>query len=278
MWLRKITQWQTDGLSCALVTIIDSSGSTPRKIGSKMAVNQNGEIGGSIGGGAVELTCIESAKTAITNAICITRSFVSKNDGEEWMPSDGDRALGVCGGSLTVFIEPLLLDPELVIFGGGHIGYYLGRLCEVLEIPYRVYDDRKEFVSSERFPGANSLISAPFTQIRDSIPLNEKSYCVIMTYGHDHDEEVLEQLLQCSEVPYIGMIGSVRKASVLIRNIKKRGGFIDDRVYCPVGLRIGRNLPQEIALSIMSEVILLMRGGTLEHMRKDWTTGFNENS
>ena len=101
--------------------------------------------------------------------------------------------------------------------------------------------------------------------------LSGKSYCVIMTYGHEHDEEVLEQLLQNSDIPYIGMIGSINKAAVLIQNIKRRGGVVDHRLYCPIGLCIGRNLPQEIALSVIAEVILLMRGGSLKHMRNDWS-------
>ena len=270
MWLKNITKWGAEGIPCALVTIIKATGSTPRKTGSKMAVSQSGEIAGSVGGGAVELLCIILAKEAIASGTCITRSFVSKGEGEEWKPSQEDTALGVCGGSLTVFIEPIIPEYELVIFGGGHVGLNLGRLCEVLEMPYRVYDERVEFVDTNRFPGAKGLICAPFTEISPNIILSGRSYCVIMTYGHEHDEEVLEQLLKNTEIPYIGMIGSPRKAGVLIRNIRQRGGIIDNRLYCPIGLHIGRNLPQEIALSVMAEVILLMQGGSPEHMRIDW--------
>jgi xanthine dehydrogenase accessory factor len=271
MWLNKITQWRAEGVPCALVTIIEVEGSTPRKTGSKMAVSLNGETAGSVGGGAVELQGIALAKEAIEQEICISRRFVSKGEGEEWKPSKEDTALGVCGGSLTIFIEPLILEPELVIFGGGHVGLSVGKLCEVLDMPYRVYDDREEFVDPRRFPGAKELICAPFTDIASHVTLSGRNYCVIMTYGHEHDEEVLEQLLKNSEIPYIGMIGSKSKAGVLIRNIKQHGGVIDKRLYCPIGLRIGRNLPPEIALSIMAQVILLMRGGSFEHMRIDWS-------
>ncbi|MFH0968315.1 MAG: XdhC/CoxI family protein [Methanobacteriota archaeon] len=272
MWLKNITKWRAEGVPCALVTIIEAVGSTPRKTGSKMAVSRSGDIAGSVGGGAIELLCISLAKEAITKETCITKRFVSKGEGEEWKPSQEDNVLGVCGGSLTVFIEPLILEPELVIFGGGHVGLNLGKLCEVLEMPYRVYDDREDFVDARRFPGARELVCAPFTEILPHITLSPTSYCVIMTYGHEHDEEVLEQLLKNSDIPYIGMIGSKSKAGVLIQNIKQRGGVIDNRIYCPIGLRIGRNLPTEIALSIMAEVILVMRGGSLEHMRLDWST------
>lgn len=271
MWLKNVVEWHAAGVPCALVTIIEAVGSTPRKVGSKMAISIDGETTGSIGGGAVELLCIALAKEAIAREACITRRFESRGEGEEWIPSDDEHALGICGGSLTVFIEPLVSEPELVIFGGGHIGLHLARLCDVLEMPYRVYDDRRDFVEPGRFPAARELVCAPFTDIRSRITLSDRSYCVVMTYGHEHDEEVLDLLLKDHDIPYIGMIGSPNKASVLIRNIRQRGGVIDTRVYCPVGLRIGRNLPQEIALSVMAEVMLLMRGGSPDHRRIDWS-------
>jgi xanthine dehydrogenase accessory factor len=271
MWLNSIAKWRDEGVPCALVTIIEATGSTPRSTGSKMAININGETAGSVGGGAVELLCMDLAKEAIENETCITRSFMSRGEGEEWKPSDPEHALGVCGGAVTVFVEPLVLEPELVIFGGGHVGLSLSKMCEVLGIPYHVYDDRQEFIGAGRFPGAKKLVCAPFTEIASHITLSGRSYCVIMTYGHEHDEEVLEQLLKNRRIPYIGMIGSPSKAGVLIRNIRQRGGVVDNRLYCPIGLRIGRNLPPEIALSVMAEVIFLMRGGSLDHMRIDWS-------
>jgi xanthine dehydrogenase accessory factor len=270
MWLKQMAEWRAQGIPCALVTITESEGSTPRKTGSNMAVSGSGEIAGSVGGGAVEHFCIALAKEAIGKETCITRRFLSKGDGDDWKPTDEEHALGVCGGALTVFIEPVVPEPELVIFGGGHVGLYLARLCEVLEIPCRMYDDRPEFADAGRFPKARDVICAPFTEIAGHISLSGSSYCVIMTYGHQYDQIVLEQLLREKSLPYIGMIGSPAKAGVLIRNIQKKGEVIDNRLYCPIGLRIGRNLPQEIALSVLSEITLLMRGGKLEHMRLNW--------
>jgi len=271
MWLKALSQWRSEGIPCALVTIIDAVGSTPRKAGSNMAVNHRGEIAGSVGGGAVEHLCIALAREAMARETCLTRRFESKGDGEDWMPSEGDKALVVCGGAVTVFIEPILVDPEVVIFGGGHVGQSLAGYCELLELPYRVYDDRPEFVDAERFPGARARICGSYTDL-SAVELTSRSYCVIMTQGHQHDEEVLDQLLLNSEIPYIGMIGSPRKASVLIRNIQERGGVIDKRVYCPIGLGLGTNLPREIGLSIISELILIMKGGTSGHRRLDWNT------
>jgi len=269
MWLERLVEWQTRGIPCALVTIIAAQGFTPRKTGAKMVVNKDGQSAGSVGGGTAEQQCLELARKAIDERTCITQRFVSLAEGDEWVADD--RPLGACGGTLTVFIEPIVPEPELVLFGGGHIGQYLARLCSAMEMPYRVYDDRPEILTPERFPGAAALVCAPFDKIPGNIELSALSYCVIMTYGHDHDEIVLEQLLPDRDIPYIGMVGSPNKARVLIDHIRSRGGVIDERFYCPVGLSIGRNQPQEIALSILSEVVLVCRGGSPVHLRRDWT-------
>jgi xanthine dehydrogenase accessory factor len=270
MWLKRLNEWQSAGIPCALVTIIDAQGSTPRKTGSKMALSIKGETAGSIGGGTVEQACIKLAITALAENRCLTKRFASKAEGEEWVSVDNDTTLVVCGGALTVFIEPLTAEPEIVIFGAGHIGQSLAKLCAAMDMPFRVYDDRPDYATSARFSEARQCICAPFTDIAGNITLSHLSYCVIMTYGHDQDEVVLEQLLKNQDLPYIGMVGSPNKARVLIDNIKSRGGTIDGRLYCPVGLRLGRNLPQDIALSVLSEVVLLSRGGNLAHMRIDW--------
>ncbi len=268
MWLERLQEWTAAGVPCAIVTIIDAQGFTPRKTGAKMVVNGKGECAGSVGGGTAEQQSIDLARTAMAKGQCITQRFVSQ--GEDWVA--GDLSLGACGGSLTLFIEPLVPEPELVLFGGGHIGQCLARLCAAIDMPYRVYDDRPEILVAERFPGARALICAPFTEIGSQIDLSALSYCVIMTYDHKYDEMVLEQLTAIPEIPYLGMVGSPGKAQVLIRNIMERGGVVDDRLYCPVGLKIGRNQPQEIALAIFAEVMLLCRGGSLMHMRRDWST------
>ena len=271
MWLERLVAWQSQGISSAIVTVIAAQGFTPRKAGAKMVVNALGESAGSVGGGTAEQQCIALAKQAMAERRCITQRFVSQVEGGEWVADE--KNLGACGGALTVFIEPVTPEPEVVIFGGGHIGQCLGRLCAAMDMPYRVYDDHQDILTPERFPGARALVCAPFDAIGTQIELNNLSYCVIMTYGHDHDETVLEQLARNQEVPYIGMVGSPNKARVLIENIRGRGGAIDKRLFCPVGLKIGRNQPQEIALSILAEITLVCRGGTLEHMRRDWSVG-----
>ena len=268
MWLNSLYEWKNKGIACAIVTIIKAEGSVPRGVGSKMVVNELGDIDGSVGGGVVEHVSREQAAKAIRENKCLTLDFSLK--GDVWQVTEDRKIQGLCGGSLSVFIEPFLPHSELVIFGGGHIGEKLGMFCEIMNFPYRVYDDRQEYVTQERFPGATERICKPYTELTRSIRLTKASYCIILTHGHEHDEVCLEQLLKNKDIPYIGMIGSAVKVKVIVDHIRSRGGIIDSRLYSPVGLRIGRNLPEQIALSIMAEVMLLMEGGALEHFRVRW--------
>jgi xanthine dehydrogenase accessory factor len=253
---------------CAIVTIIKAEGSVPRGVGAKMVVSEANDIDGSVGGGPVEHISREEAIKAIQQNKCLTLDFSLR--GDQWEVTPTRTVQGLCGGAVSVFIEPVLPGKELVIFGGGHIGEKLGKFCEILNLPYRVYDDREQYASVDRFPSATERICQPYEALSKAIKLTRASYCVILTHGHSHDEVCLEQLLQNKEVRYIGMIGSANKVKVLIEHVRSRGAIVDDRLYSPIGLRIGRDLPEEVALSIIAEVMLLMNGGSLEHFRVQW--------
>jgi xanthine dehydrogenase accessory factor len=267
MWLKSLTEWKKKGIPCAIATIIRAEGSTPRQAGAKMVINADGDIAGSVGGGTVEYECMKAAEIAIKENKPILKEFSlqGETDGGNGLPCGG-----ICGGNVTVFIEPIIVRNEIVILGAGHIAEKLGRFCSILEIPYRVFDDRKEYLTEDRFPNASQLVHGDFNTIEKSIELGVESHCVIMTYGHQFDEICLEQLVKRKELPYIGMIGSPKKVAIIIKNLHDRNVYLDERVYSPVGIRIGRNFPQDIALSIVSEIMLRMEGGTLEHFRIDW--------
>jgi xanthine dehydrogenase accessory factor len=266
MWLESILEWTKQGIPCATVTVTDSAGSTPQGMGAKMAINDRNEIDGTIGGGGVEHHARQIALEALKDGQCRKLRFILGE--EHWSVDDeGAIATGDCGGRLTVLIEPIVPQKEIVIFGAGHVAERLAKLCDVLEQPYRVFDDRPEFVSEERFPNATQRITAQWDHIPECISLSAQSFCVVMTYGHQHDEEVLAQLLQNSEIPYIGMIGSVHKVEKRFANLVSQGVVIDERVFSPVGLGLGRNQPGDIALSILSEISLRMHGGDLAHRR-----------
>lgn len=265
MWLNQLNRWKNEGTACAIVTITATTGSTPRGVGSKMVVDVHGNIAGSVGGGAVEHQARAAAQEAIAKNVCLTKEYSLK---EADLGRKGTRkGLGVCGGTVTVFIEPVLPRSEVVAFGAGHIAEKLGRFCDVLNVPYRVYDNRQDYATVERFPGARERVVAPFEEIAKRIQLTRQSYCAIFTHGHMHDRTCLEQLLANRDVPYIGMIGSATKIAVLFRDLAEKGIEVDDRVYSPIGIKLGSQLPEEIAFSILAEIFLLMNGGKLEHFR-----------
>lgn len=267
MWLKQLGEWTRDSVPCALATIIETTGSTPRGPGAKMVVNEKDEIAGTVGGGAVEHACRRYAREAIRTNQCIVKHFSLLGDNHVAEGDDAAENAGACGGTVTVFIEPMLPRAEIVIFGAGHIGEKIGQLCNVLNIPYRVYDDRPERVNETVFPGAAECVLGPFPELSDRISLSNNSFCVILTHGHEYDEACLRQLLANDALPYIGMIGSAVKVGGILERVRADGLVVNDRVYTPVGLKIGSHLPEEIALSIIAEIVLLMKGGKLEHFR-----------
>ncbi|OGS35722.1 MAG: hypothetical protein A2293_03970 [Elusimicrobia bacterium RIFOXYB2_FULL_49_7] len=268
MWLKTLYDWQSKGIPCAIVTITKTEGSTPRSEGSKMVVNGSDEIAGTVGGGPVEHISRQEAVLAIKENKCKTLDFSLA--GDQWQVTPDKTVQGMCGGRVTVFIEPVLPQKEVVVFGAGHIGEKIGKLCEVLNLRYRVFDNRPEFVSENRFPSAVGRISKPYDTLSTSIPLTRASYCVILTHGHQYDEVCLEQLLKNKAIPYIGMIGSQNKIRIIIDNIRSRGGKIDNRLYSPIGLKIANHQPEQIALGIMAQIILLINNGSPDHFRIPW--------
>ena len=266
MWLEQLLDWVRRGVPCAMVTIVDTEGSTPLGPGAKMIVSDQKVIAGTIGGGPVEHHATDAAAKVIREGRCRTIRYVLDDD--RWSAkADETVVIGECGGSLLLLIEPIVPEKEIIIFGAGHVGEALAKLCDVMGQPYRVYDDRPEFASAERFKGAMERVVAPWDHVAEKISLFAHSYCVIMTYGHRHDGTVLAQLLENPVVPYIGMMGSLHKVEARFEALRAEGIDIDERVYSPIGLGIGQNNPGGIALSILSEIQLLMHGGTLRHLR-----------
>jgi xanthine dehydrogenase accessory factor len=268
MWLKSLNEWKNKGIACAIVTIVKAEGSVPRGVGSKMVVSVANEIAGSVGGGPVEHISRAEALKAIKDNRCISLDFSLA--GDLWQVTPDRTVQGLCGGSVTVFIEPVLPEAEVVIFGGGHIGEKVSKYCEILNMPYRVFDNREDFSSAERFPSAVECVCKPYESLSETMKLTSASYCVILTHGHKHDETCLEQILRNKDVPYIGMIGSQNKIGIVVNNIRSRGGHVDERVYSPVGLKIANNLPEQIALAIVAQIILLINKGTPEHFRFPW--------
>jgi xanthine dehydrogenase accessory factor len=165
------------------------------------------------------------------------------------------------GGSVELFLEPILADPILYIFGGGHVSAQIIPLASRVGFKVEVIDDRPEFADPAKFPDAAKVHQFPFEGVLGKIPVDESSYLVIVTRGHIHDKTVLEQCLG-TKAKYIGMIGSRRKKAMIYEKLLEEGFTKSDldRVHAPIGLDIGAETPEEIAVSIVAELIQVRAG------------------
>jgi xanthine dehydrogenase accessory factor len=165
------------------------------------------------------------------------------------------------GGSVELFVEPILADPILYIFGGGHVSAQIIPLASRVGFKVEVIDDRPEFADPAKFPDAAKVHQFPFEGVLGRIPVDQSSYLVIVTRGHIHDKTVLEQCLR-TKARYIGMIGSRRKKAMIYEKLLEEGFTKSDldRVHAPIGLDIGAETPEEIAVSIVAELIQVRAG------------------
>ena len=170
------------------------------------------------------------------------------------------------GDPFEIFLEPLLSDPRLYVFGGGHVSLELVPLAARVGFKVAVIDDRREYADHKKFPEAGEVHNFLFEGVLDRLPVDESAYLVIVTRGHAYDKTVLEQALK-TPAKYIGMIGSRRKIRVIYDQLGKEG-FTDkdlERVHSPIGLEIGAQTPQEIAVSIVAELIKVRAGQGARH-------------
>jgi len=162
----------------------------------------------------------------------------------------------VCGGKVLVYIEPVVPDPKLVILGAGHVGKALSKVARFSGFRVTLVDDREEYANRDNIPDANEIVVIDFEKVFSKVPVDQNTYLVIATRGHNHDLDALKAALR-TEAGYIGLLGSKRKKALLFKTLKEEG-FAQrdiDRVITPVGLSIGSVTPEEIAISIMAQII-----------------------
>jgi xanthine dehydrogenase accessory factor len=166
----------------------------------------------------------------------------------------------VCGGTLEIFVEPILPPADLYIFGAGHVAASLYKVARIAGFDISIIDDREVYASRERFPEAREILAEDFDQAASKITPNESSYIVIVTRGHRDDMRMLRWAVQ-TQARYIGMIGSRRKTITIFKELQAEGlaPELFDRVHAPVGLDIGAITPEEIAVSITAELIAVRR-------------------
>ena len=238
----------------ALCTIVRSRGSTPRRSGSKMLVYTDGKTMGSVGGGELENRVINEARQAIVDG----RSRYLEYDMTD--PSRGDP--GVCGGHMEVFVEAIQPDPTVVVIGVGHIGKTVAHLAHWLGFRVVVSDDRPEFCTSDAVPEADEFQLVGMAELPSQLEITPRTYLILTTRGTDVDVEGLPALLG-TPAAYIGVIGSRRRWATARKALLAKGIPEEAiaRVRSPIGLELNAETPEEIAVSIMAEIIMLRRGG-----------------
>ncbi|HVN20601.1 MAG TPA: XdhC/CoxI family protein [Dongiaceae bacterium] len=250
---QEICNLQRQGRRSALATIVNVRGSIPSAKAAKMLVRDDGTIVGTIGGGCVENEVREGAAQVMNDEKPRTYEFNLNQH------PDDDSGL-ICGGSLQVFVEPVIPAPLLYIFGAGHLGLNIYKVALLAGFQPIVIDDRDLYANRERFPEALDVLAGDIDQILAHLDPPGTSYIAIVTRGHQHDLRVLRWAVE-TRAQYIGMIGSGRKVLTLYDQLENEGisRALLDKVYAPIGLQIGSVTPEEIAVSVVAELIGIRR-------------------
>jgi len=260
----QIVNLRQQGRRGAVATIVNVRGSIPSFETAKMLVRDDGSIVGTVGGGCVEAEVWQAAREVMESEKPRTLTF-NLNQNPKY-----DTGL-VCGGTLDIFIEPVLPPAALYIFGAGHVAFSLYRAATNAGFDVSVIDDRESYANRQRFPEAKEVIAENYEQAMARLSPSETSYIVIVTRGHRDDMRVLRWAVQ-TQARYIGMIGSKRKTITIFRELVKEGipESLFERVHAPVGLDIGAITPEEIAVAITAELIAVRRGVERQLPHMSW--------
>jgi xanthine dehydrogenase accessory factor len=251
----EIVRMRRAGQRGALATIVHTNGSIPSYESSRMLIREDGSIIGTVGGGCVEADVWAAAKEVIVQEQPRKMTFNLNNE------ASYDSGL-ICGGTLEIFVEPILPTPTVYLFGGGHVATSVARVAHQAGFGIGITDDRATFANAERFPMAAEIYTS-YEEAFEKIRPNASSFLVIVTRGHKEDMRVLAWAVR-TPARYIGMIGSKRKVISVYKALEKEGYAPElfERVHAPVGLEIGAMTPEEIAVSIVAELIAVRRNAT----------------
>ncbi len=268
----QIVELRRQGRRGAVATIINVRGSIPSFRTAKMLVRDDGSIAGTIGGGCVEADVWQAAREVMESEKARTIKFDLNQDPKY------DTGL-VCGGTLGVFIEPVLPPAVLYVFGAGHVAVNLCQTASQVGFDVAITDDRSSYATKERFPAAREVHALDFEEATQKLDPNESSYIVIVTRGHRDDMRILRWAVQ-TPARYVGMIGSRRKVIEIFRTLQAEGiaAHLFDRVHAPIGLDIGAITPEEIAVAITAELIAIRRHATAALPHLSWFKGIREES
>ena len=256
----ELDEIQSRGETAVFCTIVRSSGSTPRHVGSHMIVYPSGSIRGSVGGGELELKVIEAAKQAFKDGVSRTIKYRFVD------PAKGD--VGVCGGEAEVFVEAIVPDPKLIVIGAGHVGKAVASLGYFLGFKVIVSDERPGFCSKESFPDSEELIECKMADLPSKTKFTPTTYIVLTTQGTEVDVAGLPQILS-QPFAYLGIIGSRRRWQMTKKGLVESGvpQKMIQKVHSPIGLELNAETPEEIAVSIMAEIIMNKHHGNGKSMQ-----------
>ena len=258
--LAALAELERSQQSGALCTVVRTRGSTPRRASSKMLVYADGRTRGTVGGGTLEERVRQAALAALKDGKPQLLEFSMAD------PARGD--VGVCGGQVEVYVEPILPAPLLIVIGGGHVGQAVAHLARWLGFRVAVSDDRQEFCTPEANPDADLFFPVAMADLPRHAVIDENTSLVLTTRGVDTDTAGLPALLGTA-AGYIGVIGSRRRWKETETRLLAAG--VDPaalaRVRSPIGLELNAETPEEIAVSILAEILMLRAGGTGRAMK-----------
>jgi len=248
----EIVRMRRGGSRGALATIVHTNGSIPSYESSRMLVREDGSTLGTVGGGCVEADVWAAAKEVMLNEAPRKMVFHLNNE------ASYDNGL-ICGGTVEVFVEPILPQPMLYLFGGGHVSTAVAKAAHSVGFAIGIIDDREAFANSQRFPMAQEIFTS-FDLAIEKLQPNNSTYIVIVTRGHKEDMRMLAWAVR-THARYVGMIGSKRKVLSVYKALEKDGYRSEEfeHVYAPMGLDIGALSPEEIAVSIVAELVAVRR-------------------
>jgi len=246
------------GQKCAVATIVQVNGSIPSYESAKLLVREDGSMLGTVGGGCVEAEVWTAAREVIETGKPRHLNFSLGQDAAY------DNGL-ICGGQLNIFVEPVTPQPRAFIFGGGHVSKSLSKVANLAGFATVIVDDREAFANKDRFPEADEVYADEYESVFPQLAITSTSYIIIVTRGHRDDMRVLRWAVG-TPARYVGMIGSKRKVIEIVKFLENEGvpAAQLERVHAPIGLEIGAVTPEEIAVSIVAEMIAVRRHAAME--------------
>ena len=250
-----------EGPAVASCTVMGATDGVDVSLGAKMLVYADGELG-DIGGGALEQSVIGFARGSIPKHIVQTTTFTPAGDLVE-----GRRAIEAADAIVEILVEIVEPAATLLVVGGGHVGLAVGQLGAMLGMEVAIIDDREDYANEDRFPYEAKVICGDFGEELEKFPITANTFIVLVSRGHKVDELALRSVAERG-AGYVGMIGSKRRTRTVIQHLAEAGLDPEalDKVFTPIGLDIGAETPEEIAVSVLGEIILVRRGGGAQPM------------